>query len=574
MRYPNLKEEKKLWKKGYKVVVGLDEAGRGCERPDAEVLTSNGWKFYQDIDTKKDKVLSYTDEGFICWQRVEKVIEENFEGNLIELKNKGIDIVVTPDHYFIVLRRVFKRDKKDQNKLKLIGYKTRKERKKVTELDGNDFIPRGGKWKGRDKKFFKLPKLGRIPEKIIDIKTWVAFLGIFLAEGSTTCEKKKGSYKIIISQNENSPHYKKIYSLLKKLPFKFSKIKNGFRCFSKQLYFYLKQFGNRYTKFIPKEIKELPSNLLNILVKWMIMGDGACYMGRNRKKVCIYYTVSPRLRDDFEEVLLKAGWTYHTTIRMPRGGYIERRKIKKENQVPCFEIRLRRNNKAQIKSLHKKEIFYRGKVFCLQLPKYHNFYVRRNGTGYFTGNSLAGPVVAAAVSIIPNSKFQIPKLKDSKKLTPQKREEFFKLIIKNPFIKWGIGKVSERIIDKINIKNAAELAMERALKNLEKKIKKKAEFLIIDGNHINSKNLKARNHKLIVKGDEKVLSCAIASIIAKVTRDKIMEKYAKKFPEYGFEKHKGYPTKFHLKMLKKYGPCKIHRKSFSLLQKFKFLLSF
>jgi ribonuclease HII len=178
---------------------------------------------------------------------------------------------------------------------------------------------------------------------------------------------------------------------------------------------------------------------------------------------------------------------------------------------------------------------------------------------------LAGPVVAAAVSIIANCKLQIANsknLKDSKKLTPQKREEFFKLIIKNPFIEWGIGKVSERIIDKINIKNAAELAMEKALKNLEKKIKKKADFLIIDGNHINSKNLKARNHKLIVKGDEKVLSCAIASIIAKVTRDRIMEKYAKKFPEYGFEKHKGYGTKFHLKMLKKYGPCKIHRRSF------------
>jgi ribonuclease HII len=202
---------------------------------------------------------------------------------------------------------------------------------------------------------------------------------------------------------------------------------------------------------------------------------------------------------------------------------------------------------------------------------------------------LAGPVVAAAVSI-KNPKSQIPnpkhkgfghlkignwnlfgiwnlefgnlRIRDSKKLTPKQRGKLYKLITKCPFVEWGIGKVSERIIDKINIKNAAELAMEKALKNLEKKIKKKADFLIIDGNHINSKNLKARNHKLIVKGDEKVLSCAIASIIAKVTRDRIMEKYAEKFPEYGFEKHKGYPTKFHLKMLRKYGPCKIHRKSF------------
>ena len=175
---------------------------------------------------------------------------------------------------------------------------------------------------------------------------------------------------------------------------------------------------------------------------------------------------------------------------------------------------------------------------------------------------LAGPVVAAAISIIANCRLQIVDLKDSKKLSPKKREEIFKMISKNPDIEWGIGKVSEKIIDKINIKNAAELAMEKALKNLEKKVRKRADFLIIDGNHLNSKKLKTRNYKLIVKGDEKVFSCALASIIAKVTRDKIMEKYAQKFPKYGFEKHKGYPTKYHFKMLKKYGPCKIHRKSF------------
>jgi ribonuclease HII len=172
---------------------------------------------------------------------------------------------------------------------------------------------------------------------------------------------------------------------------------------------------------------------------------------------------------------------------------------------------------------------------------------------------LAGPVVAAAVSIIPNSKFQIPKLKDSKKLTLKKREEFFKIITKTPNIKWGIGKVSEKVIDKINIFEATKLAMKRAIKSLERKLKRKANFLILDGNF--KIDLKIPQ-KSIIKGDEKVLSCAMASIIAKVTRDKIMEKYAKKFPEYGFEKHKGYGTKFHLKMLKKYGPCKIHRRSF------------
>jgi len=202
---------------------------------------------------------------------------------------------------------------------------------------------------------------------------------------------------------------------------------------------------------------------------------------------------------------------------------------------------------------------------------------------------LAGPVVAAAVSI-KNPKSQIPnpkhkgfghlkignwnlfgiwnlefgnlRIRDSKKLTPKQREKLYKLITKSPFIKWGIGKVSEKVIDKINIFEATKLAMKKAIKNLNCKLKNancKIDFLILDG------NLKLDlpiPQKSIVKGDEKVLSCAMASIIAKVTRDRIMEKYAKKFPEYGFEKHKGYGTKFHLKMLKKYGPCKIHRRSF------------
>jgi len=222
---------------------------------------------------------------------------------------------------------------------------------------------------------------------------------------------------------------------------------------------------------------------------------------------------------------------------------------------------------------------------------------------------LAGPVVAAAVIVlnpkskilnpkprrrtsslrgrqIQNSKFKFSKrvlnfghlnfdivlnlgfrilnlrLRDSKKLSPLAREKLYKILTRCPGIKWGIGKVSEKVIDKINIKNAAELAMWRALKNLEKKIKKRTDFLIIDGNNIKNLQLTTYNLKLLIKADEKVFSCATASIIAKVTRDRIMRKYHKKYPQYGFDRHKGYGTKLHLKMLKKHGPCKIHRKSF------------
>jgi len=194
---------------------------------------------------------------------------------------------------------------------------------------------------------------------------------------------------------------------------------------------------------------------------------------------------------------------------------------------------------------------------------------------------LAGPVVASAVVIttakfkIQNSKFKILReIKDSKKLTAKKREEIYKILTKGapskmgrvvggwrPQIEWGIGRVSERVIDKINILEATKLAMIKAIK----KLKRKPDFLILDGNF--KINLPIPQ-KSIIKADEKVFSCAAASILAKVWRDKIMLRYHKKFPRYGFNKHKGYPTKFHFKMLKKHGPCKIHRKTFGPLKRF------
>jgi len=172
---------------------------------------------------------------------------------------------------------------------------------------------------------------------------------------------------------------------------------------------------------------------------------------------------------------------------------------------------------------------------------------------------LAAPVVAAAVMINPKSKIQNLKIKDSKKLTAKKREELYKILTKNPGIEWGIAKVSERVIDKINILEATKLAMKRAVK----KLKGKPVFLILDGK---MKLDLPISQKSIIKADEKVFSCAAASIIAKVSRDRIMLRYHKKYPQYGFDKHKGYPTRRHRKMLKKYGPCKIHRKSFKPLK--------
>lgn len=172
---------------------------------------------------------------------------------------------------------------------------------------------------------------------------------------------------------------------------------------------------------------------------------------------------------------------------------------------------------------------------------------------------LAGPVAAAAVVVkklsFKTKKLSFKQLRDSKQLSPEARGKFYKILTTHPNIKWGIGIVSEKVIDKINILEATKLAMAKALKNM------KADYLILDGKM--ELDLPVRQ-KSIVKADEKVFSCAAASIIAKVTRDRIMMRYHKKYPEYRFDLHKGYGTKLHYRALDRHGPCQIHRKSFNI----------
>jgi len=173
---------------------------------------------------------------------------------------------------------------------------------------------------------------------------------------------------------------------------------------------------------------------------------------------------------------------------------------------------------------------------------------------------LAGPVIACAITVpeFSISNFKFLNIKDSKKLSEKQREEIYEMLKQDSSIEWGIGRVSEKVIDRINILEATKLAMKRAVKNLERK-SSNADFLLIDGNFRINMDIA---QKPIIKADEKVFSCAAASIIAKVTRDRMMLKYHKKYPKYAFNRHKGYPTKFHRQTIKQCGFCDIHRKSF------------
>ncbi len=168
---------------------------------------------------------------------------------------------------------------------------------------------------------------------------------------------------------------------------------------------------------------------------------------------------------------------------------------------------------------------------------------------------LAGPVVAAAV-ILPKNFFH-PEIDDSKKLSPLKRKELFE-VIKKSAISFSFGIVPVEVIDRINILQATKMAMLEAINGLTPK----PEIVLIDALKIDTL---AIEQYPIIKGDTLSINIASASILAKVKRDAIMLEYHKKYPLYGFDKHKGYPTFFHRECIKKYGPCPIHRKTFKLL---------
>lgn len=160
-------------------------------------------------------------------------------------------------------------------------------------------------------------------------------------------------------------------------------------------------------------------------------------------------------------------------------------------------------------------------------------------------------------------------IRDSKQLSEKQREKIYKELVNCCDIGWGIGIVSEKVIDKINILEATKLAMKKAVVDIGRKfcgrkISGQIDFLLLDGNFTlrQAQGEKYIRQKSIIKGDEKVISIAMASIIAKVTRDRIMQKFHKKYSKYGFDKHKGYPTRAHFANLEKFGPCKIHRKTF------------
>jgi len=189
----------------------------------------------------------------------------------------------------------------------------------------------------------------------------------------------------------------------------------------------------------------------------------------------------------------------------------------------------------------------------------HETQLQRDGHKHIAGideagrGPLAGPVAAAAVILPPN--YICDGLNDSKKVSAKKRDQIYQQLTEDTNIIWSVATASCEEIDQINILNATHLAMRRAAESLSTK----PNYCLIDGLPVKNFTLP---YQAIVKGDSISLSISAASIIAKVTRDRMMKEIDAEFPQFGFAKHQGYGTKAHLEALRTHGPCRHHRRSF------------
>lgn len=222
-----------------------------------------------------------------------------------------------------------------------------------------------------------------------------------------------------------------------------------------------------------------------------------------------------------------------------------------------IELEEKKLTEARIKKIESE------KVRLLQMRRFENP-LYENGVNYIAGidevgrGPLAGPVVTCAV--ILDKETLIEGVNDSKKVSEKKREKLFDVILEN-CISYGIGMASEKVIDDINILNATKRAMIESISNLEVY----PEHILIDAVSLETEIPITP----LISGDALSISIAAASIVAKVTRDRLMREYDTIYPEYGFAQNKGYGTAAHIEAIKKYGPCPIHRMSFlkSILEK-------
>jgi len=359
-----------------------------CYSEDTDVFTDKGWKEIKDIvdnrlDYKVATLNPLTNE--LEFHNIINYYKYKYEGEMIHFKQRNVELKVTPNH------KLWCRKQWYTHKFKFT------EASSVSQ--GITFQKNCG-WKGINKRFFLLPKVDFVranrygkkfaEEKKIDMKDWLRFFGIWIAEGSLGNKIKKNrkmasEFKVTITQKKIE-NRKIIERWLDKLPFHYYKDGIDYRIWDKQLYTYLFKFGKSKQRYIPEDIKNLSSDLLGYLIEGLMLGDGCIYKEEKCKNGKIYRsirksysTASKRLANDFNEIILKTGKSC-TIFKQDKNGVFNISIIGRNNFPTIPTIRM---------NYQKKLYMYKGFVYCIEVPN-NILYVRTKGKNQsvWCGNSI------------------------------------------------------------------------------------------------------------------------------------------------------------------------------------------
>jgi len=327
-----------------------------CYDDKTEVLTEAGWKFLKDVGNKQ--VLTYNkDSGFLEWQRPLQKLEIPYEGKMYQIQSKQVNLVVTLEHRMLVAKR--QRDN---------SWEFREEKARDLKSLHVKYL-KSGKWKGNNLK----PLRGTM-------KDWTRFLAYYLSEGHIDHNPIGGNYTVSLTQT--GLLRKKMKEAFEKItPFKVYDNKHHISVRDKELWMYLKKFGYAENKFIPKEIKEAPVYILKEFLQSYREGDGS-------KNQPLLFTVSEKLRDDLQEISIKAGYGSNYGIHTKKG-HAGSFGISK---FDCWNVSQVRKLQGVNKERHyDEEIWYKGMIYCLKV-KNSWLVVRRKGKAVISGNSGYGTV--------------------------------------------------------------------------------------------------------------------------------------------------------------------------------------
>jgi len=367
------------------------ETGLSCYDEKTELLTESGWKKFPEVNYS-DKICTLnikTDN--VEFQNPKRIFNYIYQGKMYRLKTKRVDLLVTPNHRLLYSPCDFRNRK---------PYSL----KEAEQLfNKSKIFKKDGTWIGKNAEFFILPALRmkhgsrhysgfRLKkEKKVPIKPWLKFFGFWLAEGWTT-QGKGGDYNVCVCNNDIDL-LNEMKQILESFGYSVYRRKNLVRVRDCQLFYYLKQFGKCYDKFIPADIKTLSKELLEILLEYYIKGDGHIY-GRNKKGLSAT-TTSVRLRDDLQEMALKIGISAYYKLGYRKGKVFcspGTKKIYKQRNDSWIIFFIRHNRPIVLPSTIKKHNYieswvnYDGLVFCVTVPN-HVIYIRRNGIPLWCGNS-------------------------------------------------------------------------------------------------------------------------------------------------------------------------------------------